>query len=249
MPLTLLISLRNVGPSGWVLVRMYTSLIRYRCKAISFYDAAFNIFTRFLNIAICYRWISMLFGQTLFKMVDEISQYIAILLNSNEDWWRGVNVSTWRPHQMETFSALLAFFEGNSPVTGEFHSRRPVTRSCDVFFDLRLNKRLSNPTRRWWLETPSRSLWRHCNEELVWSSSNQIMTYRLSITKLLSLPGNAFESVICKISAVLFRIQRVTWQPLFHIAGSTQQQRKHQSCAILAAFWRKSTGHQRILLT
>ena len=32
---------------------------------------------------------------------------------------------------------------GNSPVTGEFPSQRPVTRSFDVFFDLRLNKRLS----------------------------------------------------------------------------------------------------------
>ena len=44
---------------------------------------------------------------------------------------------------METFSALLALCEGNSPVTGEFPSQRPVTRSFDVFFKLRLNKRLS----------------------------------------------------------------------------------------------------------
>ena len=49
-------------------------------------------------------------------------------------WWR---------HQMETFSALLAFCAGNSPVPGEFHAQRPVTRSFDVTFDLRLNKRLS----------------------------------------------------------------------------------------------------------
>ena len=45
---------------------------------------------------------------------------------------------------METFSALLALCVGNSPVTGEFPSQRPVTRSFDVFFDLRLNKRLGN---------------------------------------------------------------------------------------------------------
>ena len=32
---------------------------------------------------------------------------------------------------------------GNSPVPGEFPSQRPVTRSFDVFFDERLNKRLS----------------------------------------------------------------------------------------------------------
>ena len=36
---------------------------------------------------------------------------------------------------METFSALLALFAGNSPVTGESHAQRPVTWSFDLFFD------------------------------------------------------------------------------------------------------------------
>ena len=67
---------------------------------------------------------------------------------------------------METFSALLALCAGNSPVTGEFPAQRPVTRSFDVFFDPRLNKRLSKQSWGWWFETPSRSLWRHCNEFL-----------------------------------------------------------------------------------
>ena len=71
---------------------------------------------------------------------------------------------TWWRHQMETFSALLALCAGNSPVTGEFPSQRPVTRSFDVFFDLCLNKRLSKQSWGLWFETPSRSLWRHCNE-------------------------------------------------------------------------------------
>ena len=35
---------------------------------------------------------------------------------------------------METSFALLALCAGNSPVTGEFPSQRPVTRSFDVFF-------------------------------------------------------------------------------------------------------------------
>ena len=65
---------------------------------------------------------------------------------------------------METFSALLAICAGNSPATGEFPAQRPVTRSFDVFFDLRLNKRLSKQWWGWWFETSSRSLWRHCNE-------------------------------------------------------------------------------------
>ena len=64
---------------------------------------------------------------------------------------------------METFPALLSICVGNSPVTGEFPSQRPVTRSFDVFFHLRLNKRLSKQWWGWWFETASRPLWRHCN--------------------------------------------------------------------------------------
>ena len=75
-----------------------------------------------------------------------------------------VQLLTWWRHEMETFSALLAICAGNSPVPGEFPTQRPVTRSLDVFFDLRPNKRLSKQTWGWWFETPSCSLWRHCNE-------------------------------------------------------------------------------------
>ena len=64
---------------------------------------------------------------------------------------------------MEIFSALLAICAGNSPVTAEFPTQMPVTRSFDVFFDLRLNKRLSKQSWGWWLETPTRPLWRHRN--------------------------------------------------------------------------------------
>ena len=74
-------------------------------------------------------------------------------------WFR----TCWR-HQMEIFSALLALYVGNSPVTGEFPAQRPVTRGFDVFFDLRLNKPLNKQSWGWWFETLSRSLWRHCNE-------------------------------------------------------------------------------------
>ena len=36
-----------------------------------------------------------------------------------------------------------------------------------LIFDLRLNKRLSKQSRRrWWFETPSRSLWCHCNDAI-----------------------------------------------------------------------------------
>ena len=71
---------------------------------------------------------------------------------------------TWWGHQIEAISALLPICAVNSPVTGEFPVQRPVTRSFDVFCDLRLNGRLSKQWWSWWFETPSRPLWRHSNE-------------------------------------------------------------------------------------
>ena len=44
---------------------------------------------------------------------------------------------------MQTFTALLALCAENSPVTGEFPTQGPVTRSFDVFYDQHLNKRMS----------------------------------------------------------------------------------------------------------
>ena len=55
---------------------------------------------------------------------------------------------------------------------GEFTGHRwiPLTKASDAelwsFFKLRLNKRLSKQWWGWWFETPSRPLWRHCNEDL-----------------------------------------------------------------------------------
>ena len=72
---------------------------------------------------------------------------------------------SWWHHQMEIFSALLAFCEGNSLITDEFPSQRPVTRSFNVFFDLRLNKWLIKQSWGCRFETQSCPLWRHCNEK------------------------------------------------------------------------------------
>ena len=48
---------------------------------------------------------------------------------------------------MEIFSVLLAICVGNLPIIDKFPSQRAVTRGFDVFFDLRLNKRLSKTNR------------------------------------------------------------------------------------------------------
>ena len=110
----------------------------------------------------CHGVIIMIWWKCIFigpSMVgaEETSDYhkYGITQNLSDPWWR---------HQMEAFSASLALCVGNSPVTGEFSSQRPVTRNFDVSFDLCLNKRLSKQSRRRWFETSSRSLWRHCND-------------------------------------------------------------------------------------
>ena len=114
---------------------------------------------------------------------DMYSVLLSVLFWSHYSPWQSyVNYSyssgwlAWWRHQMETFSALLALCAGSSPVSGEFPAQRPVTRSFDVFFDLRLNKRLSKQSWGWWFETPSRSLWRHRNvtgtKTITWSQEN-----------------------------------------------------------------------------
>ena len=92
-------------------------------------------------------------------------------------------ISWWR-HQMETFSALLSICAGNSPVPGEFPAQRPVTQRLDVFFDLRLNKRLRKQSWGWWFETLSRPLWSHRNVKIAGSNYYQ---QRKMITTLLKL--------------------------------------------------------------
>ena len=61
-------------------------------------------------------------------------------------------------------------FRVTDHLCGEFTGHRwiPRTKVSDVelwcFFDKRPNKRLSKQWWGWWFETPSRQLWRHCND-------------------------------------------------------------------------------------
>ena len=83
------------------------------------------------------------------------------------------NNATWCDANIMMASSNGNIFRVTGPLCGEFTgpgefpTQRPVTRSFDVFFDLRLNKRLSKQPRGWWFETPSWSLWRQCN---VWKN-------------------------------------------------------------------------------
>ena len=72
-------------------------------------------------------------------------------------------------------------FRVTGPLWGEFTGDRwiPLTKASDAelwcFLDLRLNKRLNKQSWGWWFETPTCSLWRHCNVVPSWAS------YRISM--------------------------------------------------------------------
>ena len=67
---------------------------------------------------------------------------------------------------------------------GEFPTQRPVTRSFDVYFDLRPNKRLSKHSWGWWFETLSSPLWRHRNDLSTWLNTIHLLWIYLKLLLL-----------------------------------------------------------------
>ena len=95
--------------------------------------------------------------------------YVRICMSLEPDFqneWGRIMMTSSNGNIFRVTGPLRGEFTG----PGEFPTQRPVTQSFDVFFDLRLNKRLSKQPWGWWFETPSWSLWRQCN--VVWGSSN-----------------------------------------------------------------------------
>ena len=134
-----------------------------RCRHVAFVTSSYHTIS-FNTLKRCFTIPNELSKRTLLEVINSV----LLLL------WRRICTAWWR-HQMETFSALLALCAGNSPASGEFPAQRPVTRSFDVFFDLRLNKRLSKQSWGWWFETPSCLLWRHGNDNL-WQNLDDAST-------------------------------------------------------------------------
>ena len=135
---------------------------------------------------------------------------------------------------MDTFYALLAICAGNSPVPGEFPAQKPVTRSFDVFFDLRLNKRLSKQSWGWWFETLPRPLWRHCNVTPLVRASKTTIVQKRSCLFLICQKTRTKRG----IPKVIYRItQGITqgdptdhiyiWAKCKHILGIYGFQTKH----------------------
>ena len=77
-----------------------------------------------------------------------------------------------RNNNQFSIMAIIWFSQCQSDNPDGYGQNRPATNFCvimmtssngNIFFDLSLNKRLSWRPRRRWFETPSRSLWCHCN--------------------------------------------------------------------------------------
>ena len=146
-----------------------------------------------------------------------------------------INKAAWWRHQIEAFSAILAICAGNSPVTGEFPSHRPATRSFDVFFELCLNKRLCKQSWGWWFETPLRhhydvsvmlshfqgahnsrgAVRMRCeplSEPMLKFCSFELKSkfqWNLKRNQCIYFQENASENIVCEMEVVLFRPQFV----------------------------------------
>ena len=111
-------------------------------------------------------WICSSFAE-LYSRYDVNCEYRFYLLYNNSACYELSHLIIY-PMTMMTSSngnifRVTGHLCGKFTGPGEFHAQRPVTRSFDVFFDLRPNKRLSKQWWGWWFETLSSPLWRHCN--------------------------------------------------------------------------------------
>ena len=99
--------------------------------------------------------------------------------------FRGGRISTFTIFWIHDDVIRWKHFPRNWPFVRGIHRgpvnsphKWPVTQSFDVFFDLRLNKRLSKQSWGWWFETLSRPLWRHRNVFVVYTRT-PTSTYEL----------------------------------------------------------------------
>ena len=103
------------------------------------------------------RWIRRV-SPFSFTTIGLTMEFLCSFLESMHVWVLYDDVSKWKH-----FPRYWPFMWGihrspvNSPHKGQWRG------ALTFFLDLRLNKRLSKQSCGWWFETPSRTLWRHCN--------------------------------------------------------------------------------------
>ena len=84
-------------------------------------------------------------------------------------------IQPWERGRFPKHDDVIEWKQVNSP-----HKSR-VTRSIDVFSDLRLNKRLNKQWWGWWFETPSRLFWCHVKRIILFSRQT-LLSFALLLT-------------------------------------------------------------------
>ena len=101
---------------------------------------------------------------------------------------------------------------------GDFPTQRPVTRSFEVSFDLRMNKRLGKQPWGWWFKTISWLLWRHCNG-CVWFEIPLRTTYS-PLVRCLVVFDWLRNCMVPPISCYLQRYKKLAWN-VHHVSNLT----------------------------
>ena len=136
--------------------------------------------------------------------------------NVIQNHWYHDDVIKWKH-----FSRYRPFVRGIHQSI-EFPAQRPVMRSFDVFLDLRPNKRLSKQPWGWWFETPSWSLWRQCNGEII---KNMLKFGELKSSELRHesfswrIYKKGFDRCVTKFMWHIIYLNMTTWFIQMHIRG------------------------------
>ena len=111
---------------------------------------------------------------SIHQSINQISHYIRQPANQS------INQSYNRPITKQCISFCLSFshkhvmkwkhFPRYWPFVRGIHRWIPLTMVSDAELWCFLWSAPNQTARRRWFETPSRSLWRHCNESIIWST-------------------------------------------------------------------------------
>ena len=125
--------------------------------------------------------------------------------------WISVDLLSISPLLMMTSSSGSTFrvtgpLCGEFTGPGEFPAQRPVTRSFDVFFHLRLNKRLSKQPRGGWFDTPPWWLWRQCNVK----NKTPYLAFPCEL-KVIYVVNILVRHDCCNVTAVQYDVAVTAW--------------------------------------
>ena len=130
----------------------------------------------------------------------------------------------------------------NSPHKGQWRGALMFSLVCAM------NKGLSKQPWRWWVETPSRSLWRHCNDTETFSRDPTIYDVESTLTKYQMQmmftsnclrPNYKLGSILWRRRPLWYGINRVIWDIWWYRWLVNQwNNRKQFSGRVEALHWR-----------